>query len=436
MFVVNTLMRTGRLPDAEDGFLDPNGQPCGHPKGSVGHLRSEVAVMGRTIVMCSDGTGNTFDARITNVSRMVRFLDASDAGRQVIRYDPGVGTVAARTEHVRSEGAADGEAVEILPTANRSQRGPVAWLDRTRGLAFGYGLKENVFQLYAELAALYLGPEDRLFLFGFSRGAFTVRALAGLLHRCHLPAVAGGGKLRERFERAWTLFTVMRPDAVDVEAIRRGQRCCPVHFLGVWDTVKSYGGLTPVVLPHLRHNPDVSHVRHALAMDERRAWFKPTTWGGLDSDEHGAMTRLTERDAAACRSQDVVEVWFTGCHGDIGAGDIAMRWMLGEAVAVSPGIRLTDEGLRFLGLPDPAPKVHQSWNRRWRAVEQLPRLEIDNSGVWPVRRPHRGSDGYRNPGAAQRGDRILLHATVRRSAMPPIAATASPTVRPNPTVPS
>jgi uncharacterized protein (DUF2235 family) len=253
--------------------------------------------------MCSDGTGNTFDERITNVSRMVRFLDASDASRQVIRYDPGVGTVAARTENVRAECTVDGAALKILPAANRAQRGPVAWLDRMCGLAFGYGLKKNVFQLYAELAALCPGPEDQLFLFGFSRGAFTVRALAGLLHRCYLPAAAGHAELRERFDRAWRLFKVMRPDAAEVEAIRRGQRPCPVHFLGVWDTVKSYGGLIPVVLPHLRHNPDVSHVRHAVALDERRAWFKPTTWGGLDSDEHAAMTRLTERDAAACRSQ-------------------------------------------------------------------------------------------------------------------------------------
>ncbi len=70
----------------------------------------------------------------------------------------------------------------------------------------------------------------------------------------------------------------MQSAAADVEAIRRGQRPCLVHFFGVWDTVKSYGGLTPAILPHLRHNPDVSHVRHALAIDERRAWFKPTTW--------------------------------------------------------------------------------------------------------------------------------------------------------------
>jgi hypothetical protein len=98
----------------------------------------EVAVMGRRIVMCSDGTGNTFDARITNVGRMVCFLDASDASRQLIRYDPGVGTVAARTENVRAEGTADGDAVGILPAADRSQRGPVTWLDRMRGLALGY----------------------------------------------------------------------------------------------------------------------------------------------------------------------------------------------------------------------------------------------------------------------------------------------------------
>jgi uncharacterized protein (DUF2235 family) len=84
-------------------------------------------------------------------------------------------------------------------------------------------------------------------------------------------------------------------------ALRREHRPCPVHFLGLWDTVKSYGGLDPAILPHLRHNPIVAHVRHALALDERRAWFKPTTWGRLDSDLHAAMTRLAPEDAETIR---------------------------------------------------------------------------------------------------------------------------------------
>jgi hypothetical protein len=133
---------------------------------------------------------------------------------------------------------------------------------------------------------------------------------------------------------------------------------------------------------------------------------------------------------------DIVETWFTGCHSDVGAGDIALRWMLREAVAMSPGIRLTDEGLRFLALPDAPPEIHQSWNSRWRAVEQLPRLEIHNNEVWPVRRWHLGSDGARDLTEARRGGRIFLHPTVQRSAMPLIATAPSPTLRQNPPPPT
>ena len=168
--------------------------------------------------------------------------------------------------------------------------------------------------MYRVLAEVY-EEGDHLFLFGFSRGAFTVRALAGLLHRCHL-AQGVGPEIDRRFERSWELFQPMVADDSAVESLRAEHRPCPVHFLGVWDTVKSYGGLKPVMLPHLRHNPDVTHVRHALAIEERRAWFKPTTWGLLDGDEDGAMTRIdTARVRAAGHLRGVVHRLSLRCRG-------------------------------------------------------------------------------------------------------------------------
>jgi hypothetical protein len=77
-------------------------------------------------------------------------------------------------------------------------------------------------------------------------------------------------------------------------------------------------------------------VRHALALDERRAWFKPTTWGQLDNDRDNATTRLDPRDLPAYEEQDINEVLFIGCHSDIGGGDLALRWILGEAANVTP----------------------------------------------------------------------------------------------------
>ncbi|MGH8653244.1 MAG: T6SS phospholipase effector Tle1-like catalytic domain-containing protein [Gammaproteobacteria bacterium] len=99
------------------------------------------------------------------------------------------------------------------------------------------------------------------------------------------------------------------------------------------------------MLPHLRHNPHVKIVRHALALNERHSWFNATTWERLDSDEQGAALRLTKIELDELKKQDIEEAWFRGCHSDIGGGDveevtarIALRWMLGEAHAA--GVRL------------------------------------------------------------------------------------------------
>jgi uncharacterized protein (DUF2235 family) len=363
--------------------------------------------MGRTIVICADGTGSTFDQRVTNVTRIVSCLDLSNPDEQVVRYDAGVGTSTGRQDQVAL--LRNAPALRLLPA--RDRRGPRGWIERVAGLGFGYGLTENVFQLWSELARLDPRPDDRLFLFGFSRGAFTVRALAGLLHRCHLAHPTAD--LSKAFAQAWAAYQPMQPRAPDIAALRLQNRPCLVHFLGLWDTVKPYGGLKPVMLPHLRHNPDVRHVRHALSLHERRAWFKPTTWGLLDLDEDGAGRRLDPADRAAYGSQDIREVWFTGTHSDVGAGDIALRWILGEAATVPDPITLSPEGWQLLAPMDPerpAP-VTASWTWTWRAIEQVPRLEINNGGLWPRLRPAWGSDGHRSPDVSQRSGQVWLHDT-------------------------
>ena len=381
--------------------------------------------MSRNIVVCSDGTGNTFDSRVTNVTRLVKTLVLDSPERQLVIYDQGVGTTARREQEARK--SRDAPALRILPAPPASKANPAGWTARGRGLLFGYGLKENIRQMYRVLAEEY-DESDQLFMFGFSRGAFTVRALAGLLHRCHLPD-RDSSDPDDRFERAWNLFQPMVADAKAVEALRREHRPCPVHFLGVWDTVKSYGGLKPVILPHLRHNPDVAHIRHALAIDERRAWFKPTTWGQLDSDRTGAMTRLDPDEANAFEAQDIGEVWFSGCHSDVGGGGdetastrVALRWMLAEAASVDPPLLPNDAGwklLRSADAPEPMP-IKQSWTLSWRAMEQIPRSEIDNSGVYPKMVRHRGSDGVRTPATSERNGKVAFHVSVEHP--PPIDA--------------
>ena len=102
--------------------------------------------MGKNIVICSDGTGNTFDGRITNVTRLVRHLALDRPDRQVVRYDQGVGTVERREEEVAALLGAlgDGGTLRILSTPVARKVPLIGWVDRVRGLLFGYGLKENV----------------------------------------------------------------------------------------------------------------------------------------------------------------------------------------------------------------------------------------------------------------------------------------------------
>jgi hypothetical protein len=231
---------------------------------------------------------------------------------------------------------------------------------------------------------------------------------------------------------------------------RRGQRQCPIHVLGVWDTVKSYGGLRPIMLPHLRHNPIVKHVRHAIALDEKRGWFDVTTWGRLDSDLDKAMTRLAPHDREAIERQDILEVWFRGCHSDVGGGDkedataeIARQWMLSEVRRVDleadaerdsqsttrlSELVLNSQGMRFLAVPlskrvpkkpmdtpsDDVPQIHESLSRFWSFVDLIPRLEIDNSGVWPRRRRQRQGElhAYRSPELLVRQGTVVVHESV------------------------
>jgi uncharacterized protein (DUF2235 family) len=400
--------------------------------------------MTRTLVVCSDGTGNSLDQRSSNVSALIGRL-ALHRDRQIVIYDQGIGTGAdpdGAVEKLQKGAAARGEL--FVQEAAPGEGFRAGW-DRLRRQATGHGLKENVGQLYLALAREY-APGDRVFLFGFSRGAFTVRALAGLLYRCGLPRPGDDGGTR--FEQAWSLFGQMRPAgevAARIEALRRLNQDCPVHFLGVWDTVKSYGGLVPVRLPHLRHNPDVRHVRHALALDERRAWFAPTTWGGLDDDREPlrAMSRLDPAVRRRILDQDVLEVWFRGAHSDIGGGGeqgmsddalraeiaadapdrtddehaatarIALRWMTSEAAAVEGGLALNPSGVALLeeGDPPSPPDVHPSMTPGWRALEQVPRLEIDNARQWPARVPAWGSTGVRKPVLSRRDGVVHVHST-------------------------
>lgn len=377
---------------------------------------------GRNVVICADGTGNTYIGRPSNVARLVELLAMDDPRRQAIAYDQGIGTDSKSWKALKHRATVEPSLrhLTVLPGPHESVFPPATYWNLVRGLSVGAGLRENVGQMYDWLANQFESGHDRVYLFGFSRGAFTVRALAGLLFRCGLSAEAGA------FDAAWRLFEPMQADRAAVDAFRRTSRArtCTVHFLGLWDTVKSYGGLRPVMLPHLRHNPIVRTVCHALALDERRGWFDATSWGWLDHDrgldatstDGFAASRLDADAKEALARQVINEVWFSGTHSDVGGGNgnettsnIPLAWMLAEAVHA--GVDLSDAGVRFLESQagTQAPTVTDSGTWWWRLLERVPRRAIDNAGTWPATIDGVVGPAARKPGTLLRDGVVALH---------------------------
>jgi uncharacterized protein (DUF2235 family) len=272
--------------------------------------------------------------------------------------------------------------------------------------------------MYEALARNYDDEQkDRIYLFGFSRGAFAVRVLAGLLYRCGLPPK--DADLDKCFAEAYKIYKphLKKPRRIAKFKAKFKTREVDIHFLGIWDTVKAYGGIWPKSLPHLRHNPIVKTVRHALALHEHRSWFLPTSWGGIDLDD--ANFHSIEPDDRY-KDQDVKEVWFRGCHSDVGGGDeeadtakIPLKWMLKEATL----LELNKYGEEVLAASDPSglPAIHESLRCGWVIAEYIPRWELDNSRRPPRRLLKFGRTGERCVEKFRRKGTILIHPSVQDS---------------------
>lgn len=263
--------------------------------------------MPKNIVLCLDGTGNQIKAtRNTNVVLLHDMLDLSDPSRQIAFYDPGVGTFAAR-------GA-------LTPWARK--------FTRILGLAIGYGIKDNLAVAYTFLVNNY-EPGDRVYVFGFSRGAFTARALIGLTHLA--------GVLRRGSENLVSYLIAIYTRGGDFTKnqgwetmdqyetfvqTHEGERSMPVHYLGLWDTVKALGYFRPDPRwPYTRALPNVRTVRHAVSIDEKRRPY------------HEYLLETHEQT-------DATEAWFAGVHSDVGGtfGDdkhlstITLKWVVEGAL--------------------------------------------------------------------------------------------------------
>lgn len=259
--------------------------------------------MSKRIVFCADGTWDTADKH-TNVYKFYKALLTTS--NQVPLYDDGVG--------------ADGNPIWKLV-----------------GGAFGTGLWKKIKDGYSKIAQLYEAG-DSVYLFGFSRGAYTARSLAGMIAAAGLPTKNFSDEMVEiAFNGYRERIPDLRAKILDKLAGCDMDQNPDIEMVGVWDTVGALGipsavGLSdPVAYGFLDTslNPKIKHGYHALAIDERRAQFPPTLWKG-----------------PVAASQTLEQVWFTGAHSDVGGGepsagtgttalsDITLAWMIGKASAL------------------------------------------------------------------------------------------------------
>jgi uncharacterized protein (DUF2235 family) len=359
--------------------------------------------MSKNIILLSDGTGNS-SAKVfkTNVWRLYQALDLTNPEEQIAYYDDGVGT---------------------------SSFKPLAIL----GGVFGFGLKRNVIDIYSFCCRNYRAS-DKIYGFGFSRGAFTIRVVAGFIARVGLVRYDGneadlardaeiayreyrkvknfnsGGNILIgplRALRDWVSHVVFRKptfkqlDLIDVDKF---------HFLGVWDTVDAYGGpieeitraidywYWPLSMPDQFMSHKIGRACHALALEEERDSFHPVLWDdryvrdgdtlySVNHDWNPAPSDSANSLAEIDRER-ISQVWFVGVHSDIGGGYSrdglsyrTLAWMMERA-----GVY----GLHYLA-------TQQSWLRSF--IDPWDKLNDSRHGIggYYRYRPRKLADIYSEP---------------------------------------
>jgi uncharacterized protein (DUF2235 family) len=306
----------------------------------------------KRIVICADGTWNRPE-RIgqndcaTHVLRFARGIAPHDANgvKQVVFYDWGIGS----------------------------------YHDKLSGGGFGEGLEKNVMDGYRFLVHNY-DPGDEIYLFGFSRGAYTIRSLCGMLNNCSILRGELGGLVEEAFDLYKTKkYSPSCAHSYEWRENYAVQQEVKIKFVGAWDTVGALG--LPITIFGLIKNKHLFYdrklgsnmtvVRHALALDELRDDFKPTMW-----DPKPGV--------------DLKQVWFAGVHADIGGGyrpdsnatllaDIPLMWMLREAEQHD----LTFEPYMKSIQLNPCAKQHNEYKGMFKLLGAFKRY-IDSETVMPT----------------------------------------------------
>jgi uncharacterized protein (DUF2235 family) len=266
--------------------------------------------MPKRIVLCCDGTWNQpEDNNPTNIQRMYDAIPAIEAGEwsQLTFYQKGLGT---------------------------------NWFDRLPGGLFGVGIDDKIKELYRYLAANYQSG-DEIYIFGFSRGAYTARSLGGLLHSAGLIIGANEAQV----DRAYKTYRIQDKDQRHEQAdnFRRAENALrvPIALMACWDTVGALG--IPRSLPFDRwlnqpyefHNTDLSdliqNALHVAALDEQRRVFELTEM----NTRAGALTKLRQ-------------LWFVGTHENVGSSggalaDVTLDWMIQSIGAMGLGLQFNPD---------------------------------------------------------------------------------------------
>ncbi|WP_160655116.1 phospholipase effector Tle1 domain-containing protein [Photobacterium alginatilyticum] len=260
--------------------------------------------MAKNIILLSDGTGNSA-AKLhkTNVWRTYKAIDINSeevAKTQIALYDDGVGT---------------------------SSFKPLKLL----GGAIGWGLKQNVIDLYSFLSRNYEAGDD-IYCFGFSRGAFTVRILVGLVANQGLAQGNNDVELKQDAKDKYESYLSDWKKRTGQDTQSGNNTPIPIKFVGVWDTVDAYGApvdeikdfinrFYPLYIPDRQLSQSVEKAVHALAIDDERKTFHPLLWD--ESNEDGNR---------------IEQVWFSGVHSNVGGGYpdddlsyVPLVWMLEKA---------------------------------------------------------------------------------------------------------
>ncbi|KAH8828621.1 hypothetical protein DL96DRAFT_1526362 [Flagelloscypha sp. PMI_526] len=343
----------------------------------------------RTLVLCFDGTGDKFQNH-SNVAEFFSMLKKNDPTKQMVYYQPGIGTY----------------------TSHKYLTSLATWASKLFDMMWARSLDDHIMRGYEFIMQNYRAG-DRICIFGFSRGAYTARCLAGMIREVGvLPAwnyeqVPFAFKIyakNDRKEAQW-----FKEDfSIDVD----------IEMVGVWDTVASVGAI-PRTLPFTSSNTIVKTFRHALSLDERRAKFQPNLWHtntedsavltpssgierrekpedpanqGFNTESDMLKMEPWKRNYTKARDEDtnVKEVWFAGAHCDVGGGSvqgqpryslarIPLRWMIRECFRTNSGIMFGHVGLKELGLDPKSLYDHQTRTYPKEAYSSTPLLSLPSS---------------------------------------------------------